>query len=100
MSISDQELEQLCAKLAGLELSDDQRRLLDAVLQIAWDFVSSHSSLDAQFDGCFEPDEAELIMAYLGADEATSTTKSVTKSITKSITKASGSASITRAFES
>jgi hypothetical protein len=64
MPISNEELEELCAKLAALELSDDQRLLLDKVMKIAWDFVGSKGDLDAQFDGCFEPGEAALIMAY------------------------------------
>jgi hypothetical protein len=87
MSISTQELEELCAKLAELELSDDQRLLLDNVLKIAWDFVGSHSSLDAQFDGCFEPDEAGAIMAYQSAPSS------------NSITRATGGSSITRAVQ-
>jgi hypothetical protein len=89
MSISNQELEELCAKLAALELSDDQRLLLDSALKIAWDFVGAEGSLDAEFDGCFEPDEAEMIMAYHGVTP--------TSSITKSITRAPGTTSITRA---
>ncbi len=68
MPISNEELEELCAKLAALELSRDQRLLLDKVMKIAWDFVGSKGDLDGQFDGCFEPREAALIMAYRTRD--------------------------------
>lgn len=91
MPISNQELEELCATLAALELSDDQRLLLDNVMKIAWDFVGSHGDLDAQFDGCFEPGEAAEIMAYHSATP--------NSSITRSITRATGTASITRAVQ-
>lgn len=88
MKISSQELEELRTKLAELELSDAQRHLLDAVLRIAWDLVGSQASLDAEFDGCFEPGEAEAIMAYLSAPR--------NHSITQSVPTPTGAASITR----
>jgi hypothetical protein len=91
MPISQQELEELRAKLAALELSDDQRTLLDSVMRIARDLAGAHSVLDAEFDGCFSPGEAEVIMAYSDATP--------TGSVTTSITRASGSASITRAVD-
>lgn len=64
MSIGEKELEELCAKLVALDLSDDQRLLLDKVLKIAWDYAASQRQLDAEFGGCFEPEEAAAIMAY------------------------------------
>lgn len=90
MSMRRDELEELQAKLAALDLSDDQRLLLDGVLRLAWDVVASQRSLDSEFDGCFEPEEADLIMAYRSATP--------TNSITRSITRSGGSSSsITRA---
>lgn len=62
-TISDEEVEDFCAKLNALDLSDAQRALLNAILKMAWDMT--HENLDLQFDGCFEPDQAALIMAYL-----------------------------------
>lgn len=92
MTMRKAELEELHAKLAALDLSDDQRLLLDAVLRLAWDFVGSRGSLDAEFDGSFEPGEAELIMAYHSA--------APTNSITRSITQEGGTtSSITRAVQ-
>lgn len=64
MTFSKEELEELCAKLADLELSDDQRVLLGKVLKIAWDYAGVKLRLDAEFDGCFEPGEAGVIMDY------------------------------------
>lgn len=64
MPFSKEELEELCTKLAELELSDDQRLLLGKVLKIAWDYAGEKLRLDAEFDGCFEPGEAGVIMAY------------------------------------
>lgn len=64
MSVSKQALDELCAKLRALELSDEQRLVLDKVLEIAWDYVNIQLKLDVQFDGCFEPEEAAVIMAY------------------------------------
>jgi hypothetical protein len=86
------EIEQLCAKLAALELSEDQRALLDGILAIAWDYVGSHGTLEAEFNGCFEPDEAALILAYQSAPQSNSITRSlggssITRSVGGSITK-------------
>jgi hypothetical protein len=66
MSIDKAELDELCAKLADLRLSEDQRRLLDKILKIAWDYASAQRQLDADFDGCFEPEEAVVITNYPG----------------------------------
>ena len=91
MSIDQTAIDDLRAKLAALDLTTEQRAFLDAIQRIAWDLVGSQSSLDAEFDGCFEPGEAEMIMAYPGAEQAAS--------ITRSITRASGTSSITRAVQ-
>lgn len=64
MSISKSELDELREKLDALELSGDQRHFLDKVLKIAWDHAVAQRQLDAQFDGCFEPEDAATIMAY------------------------------------
>jgi hypothetical protein len=77
MSITNEELEELCAKLDALDLSETQRSFLDNVLKIAWDCVGSHASLDEEFDGCFEPGEAALIMQYQDSTSDTSITKKI-----------------------
>lgn len=90
MQISDKELEELRVTLAALDLTPEQRQLLDNVLKIAWDFATTNDDLDAQFNGSFTPEEAEVIMAYHSATP--------TMTASKSITRASGaSSSITRA---
>lgn len=62
MSISKNELRELCTKLEALELSEGQRRLLDSIVKIAWAVVYEGEFLDAQFDDSFEPGEAAAIM--------------------------------------
>jgi hypothetical protein len=84
--ISQEELDELNTKLNALDLSDAQRALLNAVLQIAWDCVGSHASLDAEFNGSFEPGEAASIMAYQHSAHHDSITRSVgPSSITRAV---------------
>ncbi|MFL6140556.1 MAG: hypothetical protein ACJ72N_01640 [Labedaea sp.] len=75
-SISEQELQELSAKLDALDLSPAQRALLRNVLQIAWDLVGSQTALDKEFDGSFKPVEAARILAYLGSPSQHSITRS------------------------
>ena len=80
MPITDQELEDLRAKLEALALSENQRAFLNSVLKIAWDCVGSHGSLDEQFDGSFAPGEAALIMEYQDSPAEQSITKKIGES--------------------
>ena len=99
MEISNEKLEELCATLADLELTPEQRQLLDNVLKIAWDFATTNDDLEAQFNGCFEPEEAAVIMAYHSATPVTTVSKSITRGA-GSITRAAGAThSITRAVQ-
>ncbi|MDQ3786371.1 MAG: hypothetical protein M3422_03900 [Actinomycetota bacterium] len=90
MQISNKELQELCTTLAELVLSQEQRQLLDNVLKIAWDFATTNTDLDAQFNGSFEPKEAEVIMAYHSATPSTTVSTSITRA-------PGGPSSITRA---
>ncbi|HEV2782536.1 MAG TPA: hypothetical protein VGX25_24345 [Actinophytocola sp.] len=66
-SITQEELTDLCDKLRELDLTEAQRALLDAILRIAFDATVPEESLDDEFDGCFEPDQAAVILAYQDA---------------------------------
>ena len=62
MTINKEELRELRVKLDGLDLSEEQRRLLDEIVRIAWVVADQGDALDAQFDDSFEPGEAAAIM--------------------------------------
>jgi hypothetical protein len=62
VAINKEELRELCAKLDALRLSVAQRQLLNEIVKAAWTTVKQGESLDAQFDGSFEPGEARAIM--------------------------------------
>jgi hypothetical protein len=66
-SITDVEVNDLCEKLNGMELSDAQRTLLDGILKIAWDATAADDALEAGFDGSFEPGQAALLISYHSA---------------------------------
>ena len=91
MVTKDEQLQQLCDKLTGLDLSDDEKTLLKAILRIARDFVNAGGDLAGEFDDCFEPGDAELILAYHGTAPVST--------VSKSITRAGVSSSITRAVQ-
>lgn len=85
-SISDEELAELMTKLDALELTATQRAFLTNLLKIAWDYVGSHGSLDAEFGGSFEPGEVAAIMAYRESPQHASITRSVgASSITRTV---------------
>ncbi len=103
MEISNDDLRQLCDRLANLDgLTAEQRQLLDNVLKIAWDFATTNEDLEAEFNGCFEPEEAAVIMAYHSTTPLSMVSKSITRAAgeTNSITRATGTThSITRAVQ-
>lgn len=68
ISISDADLNSFYAKLQDGRLSSDQLKLLDAILQIAWDVTAKEEVLKDGFEGSFTPDEAELILSYGNGD--------------------------------
>ena len=65
-SISNDQLDDFCTKLEGFKgtLSQPQRDLLEAILKIAWTATEPEESIATEFDGCFKPKHAELILAY------------------------------------
>jgi hypothetical protein len=65
--ITDAQLTEFCEKLKVFRettLTEPQRALLDAVLSFAWNATAPEESLMSGFDGCFEPNQAELILSY------------------------------------
>jgi hypothetical protein len=89
--ISDEVAIALCEKLNKLELTPEERQLLNAILRIVWDVTAPDASPEKEFDpklgGCFEPGQAEIIMAY----QTEPTYESVTKSFeSTSITRLRG----------
>jgi hypothetical protein len=79
-TISQAETVDLCAKLDALELTPAQRALLTAILKIAADLARPFELFDEEFDGCFEPDEAAMIMAYPHAGSVSMVSKGISKS--------------------
>jgi hypothetical protein len=63
ISISATDLETFHAKLKD-GLSDNQKKLLDAILRIAWQVTAEEESLSQGFDCSFTPNEAKLLLAY------------------------------------
>jgi hypothetical protein len=66
-AISDDQLTDFCGRLGGFRESlpsPEQKNLLDAILRIAWKKASTAEALEDGFDGCFKPDEADLILKY------------------------------------
>jgi hypothetical protein len=66
LSISNEEVDDLCTKLKNLEddLSPAQALLLNTILRIAHDVTVPQEPLDKEFDGCFEPGQAAMILSY------------------------------------
>jgi hypothetical protein len=65
--ITNAQLTEFCEKLEVFRektLTAPQRVLLDAILSIAWNATAPEKSLESGFDGCFEPNQAKLILAY------------------------------------
>jgi hypothetical protein len=66
--ISNAHLNEFCEKLKVFRdttlKQPSQRALLDAILRFAWNASAKEKALEKGFDGCFKPDQAELIMAY------------------------------------
>lgn len=68
ISISDADLNSFYAKLQNGQLSSDQVKLLDAILQIVRDVTAKDEALKHEFDGSFKQDEAKLILSYGNGD--------------------------------
>ncbi|MET0235057.1 MAG: hypothetical protein ABW224_10500 [Kibdelosporangium sp.] len=70
--ISEDELSAFCQHINDFRdttlTSDAQRAFLDAILKTAWSFAAKEDSLQQGFDGCFEPAEAEDILAFSAAE--------------------------------
>jgi hypothetical protein len=66
--ISDADLNSFYATLQDGQLSSDQVKLLDAILQIVRDVTAKDEALKHEFDGSFKQDEAELILSYGNGD--------------------------------
>jgi hypothetical protein len=65
--ITNAQLTEFCEKLKVFReqtLTGPQLALLDAILSIAWNATAREESLESGFDGCFEPHQAKLILAY------------------------------------
>jgi hypothetical protein len=60
-------LERLRDKLDKFKetLSDEQKELLHAVLELAREVSADEDTLELGFDGSFRPDDASLIIAYM-----------------------------------
>jgi hypothetical protein len=74
--ITDAQLTEFCEKLKVFRektLTARQRVLLDAILSIAWNATAPEESLESGFDGCFDPNQAKLILAYHPVGPVTAT---------------------------
>jgi hypothetical protein len=84
--ITDDVAAALCNKLKKVELTEQERDLLRAILKIARDVTGPSEKfdkdLDADFGNCFEPGQAAVIVQYLTTEH--------------SITKHVGTASVAR----
>lgn len=62
--ITDEVAAALCAKLKKCGLTQAERTLLEKALKVARHTTNPHAQFDLEFDDCFEPGEAALIMKY------------------------------------
>jgi hypothetical protein len=58
-------VDDFCDKLKAFRetLGEKQKELLDAICEVAWE-ISAENDLESGFDGCFTPDQADLIVRY------------------------------------
>ena len=61
-SIDPDELRELSDKVTRLELTEEQRALLDAILKAAW--IAVEQAIEGEFAASFEPGQAQLAVSY------------------------------------
>jgi hypothetical protein len=64
--ITEAQLADFCEKLKDFResLTGPQQALLDAIVGIAWNASVKEEYFQEEFEGCFTPDQAELLLAY------------------------------------
>jgi len=66
VSLDETQARQFSHKLKEFRktLTDEEKPVFDAILNIAWHISAKEEDLGQEFDGCFSSEEAELILAY------------------------------------
>lgn len=65
-AITEAQLKILSEKLVEFKktLTDEQAKLLDVILKLAWEVSSEDDTLGAEFSGTFKPAEAATLLAH------------------------------------